>query len=838
VSKEPSKLKKNNLKVLEYWYDSLVQGKRTAADLKNDYLKIDNEVLASGRLNPKLFKDYLNKNLRNKKNLSDDSFEVLISPVVFSSSRKEIAPLWIPARVDNEGVISPARNHMPWIPRNYLEPIISDVKHSFVIGEEKDSKNFFERIKKNRFKDWREFWKLSQGYFKFVSGESLASIQIKSFERQDCGALILDESIRGAHVHVEKLCRQLLASKLDFGLLHSLCEQRESKRKVYSRSRYQAKKTSSRHLGQFEDEFSLSHSQRLALHRTIEAKDSSIVCVSGPPGTGKTTLIQGVVASVWTESAFLGDKRPPVIVACGETNQSVTNIISSFSSVSEKDLFSKRWLPELNAYGRYCCSKLKEKSQAKFHIEMSTGEGLSSVTETFDYLKSAKGFFLENYNSHYQQKLSLRKAVKNLRAELVSEVKALRRGIDSLDSGGFLSRIKESSGRGDYETFYSFISQLAAFDTTHRFKAFMLATHYWEARWLQGLENELIERDNENDDSSRFRNHVNDWQLRSMLTPVFVSTFSMAPRFFYPSRESERKSGKHEIPPIDILIVDEAAKSSPETVAPTFALAKKALVVGDRNQLEPVWNITPANDRLLQAKHGLQKTIPEEMSVSSGDLMGLASHVSGGVEQDKKGSTVGVFLSEHRRSVPEIVSFCNDIAYLGRLDPLRLELKSRILPAMGFFHVSGDGSKLGGSRQNKEEAEKIKNWLRDNADRIKDFYKVDCLDKTVAVITPFFAQARFLEKLLLSEYPKMTIGTVGALQGAESKIVIFSSVYDTSFKGQYFFDKNINHLNVAVSRAKDSFLVFGDMRIFKKESQLPSGVLARALFQRKEQDIR
>ncbi|SCM72927.1 conserved hypothetical protein [uncultured Pleomorphomonas sp.] len=56
----------------------------------------------------------------------------------------------------------------------------------------------------------------------------------------------------------------------------------------------------------------------------------------------------------------------------------------------------------------------------------------------------------------------------------------------------------------------------------------------------------------------------------------------------------------------------------------------------------------------------------------------------------------------------------------------------------------------------------------------------------------------------------MTVGTVHALQGAERPVVIFSPVYSKHADGG-FIDLSPSMLNVAVSRAKDAFLVFGDM---------------------------
>jgi hypothetical protein len=45
-----------------------------------------------------------------------------------------------------------------------------------------------------------------------------------------------------------------------------------------------------------------------------------------------------------------------------------------------------------------------------------------------------------------------------------------------------------------------------------------------------------------------------------------------------------------------------------------------------------------------------------------------------------------------------------------------------------------------------------------------------------------------------------------------------------------FFDRKPNMLNVAVSRAMDSFVVIGDMRLFRRKGRSPSAVLGSMLF--------
>ncbi|WP_240903830.1 hypothetical protein [Chengkuizengella sediminis] len=51
-----------------------------------------------------------------------------------------------------------------------------------------------------------------------------------------------------------------------------------------------------------------------------------------------------------------------------------------------------------------------------------------------------------------------------------------------------------------------------------------------------------------------------------------------------------------------------------------------------------------------------------------------------------------------------------------------------------------------------------------------------------------------------------------------------STVYGNE-DGCYFIDVNKSMLNVAVSRSKDSFIVFGDINSFKKNKSSASGLL-------------
>jgi len=141
---------------------------------------------------------------------------------------------------------------------------------------------------------------------------------------------------------------------------------------------------------------------------------------------------------------------------------------------------------------------------------------------------------------------------------------------------------------------------------------------------------------------------------------------------------------------------------------------------------------------------------------------------------------------------------------------------------------------MGSSRWNPIEARSIARWISDHQKLLKSLYPDLPLQEIIAIVTPFKKQTNLLRKELLLQgiNEHIGIGTVHTLQGAERHIILFSPVYGTNDNGMaYFFDRGVNMLNVAVSRARDSFLVFGNMNIFNSNNTtLPSGLLGQYLF--------
>lgn len=386
-------------------------------------------------------------------------------------------------------------------------------------------------------------------------------------------------------------------------------------------------------------------------------------------------------------------------------------------------------------------------------------------------------------------------------------------------------------------------------DTQVRFPAFLLATHYWEGRWLMDM---ATIGDLNKEKSLKGAKAVKArWQRRMKLTPCVVMTCYMLPHHLIISEHvgGDKKFERGYLYNFaDLLIVDEAGQVLPEVAAASFALAKKALVIGDTEQIAPIWNSLPGIDIGNMVEEnilpgGTQEELTDAYAVicdsgksaASGSVMKIAQFNSR--YQYDPDLVRGMYLYEHRRCFDNIIGYCNALCYHGKLQPKRGAGKETLFPAMGYLHIDGKGMQAnGGSRYNASEAEAVAAWLAAYKEEIEHHYGKP-LHKVVGVVTPFSAQVDAIKAALCklgincsSGDDSLTVGTVHSLQGAERGIVLFSPVY-SKHKDGGFIDSDNSMLNVAVSRAKDSFLVFGDMDLFETQhSSSPRGLLAKYLF--------
>jgi AAA domain len=875
--------------------------------------------------------------------------EVIIAPEVFvaeatggaGSQRgpRALIPLLIAAEVDEHGVFTPRGGALPWVPRRFLEP------HGLTgptIGAVDDLEDAIASLDEGSIRTWEHLEQACIRVYERVTGAAAGRLVVPGYQQVSDLALVVAEGdglniSRAIRAVLEELPRDRPLPPLLQTYLHG-APQPSPPLDLVSQQRLAAT-----HLGQMGNAHSLSPNQRQTLHHVLNmcAEESGqILAVNGPPGTGKTTLLQSVVASLWVQRALAGG-APPVIVATSTNNQAVTNILDSFGAagaVEHRSTLERRWLEGIDSHGVFHVGSTRAPggyqfiSGSKTNLPSDVLDDVSRSRMEARFVACAREWFqfpvphvpaamdalhgelrracsavatiadamhrfrrVHSMVSHADLASEARERLEERRAEqerALSELSAQRSTFSALvgrrspwlrwlsavvwtvwpsafervrtlnrksaalfaDHGdphtdrachdafataerrlftvlGDVERDLDESRRveqalrnavslGSEVPLDSILSGVEReLDRGARYRAFWLATHYWEARWLV--------------EAAKAKDKAAPKELRlAMLAPCHVATCYSLPAV----HRRLTTSGEGQI---DLLLLDEAGQVSPEVGAAAFALATNALVVGDTYQLEPVWGIQPALDQANVRRFGLdcEEVRERGLSAAAGSVMQVAQRACN-YRQFPAPHPSGLFLTEHRRCRDPIIAYCNELTYGGVLEPLRGPHGARVdLPAMMFMPVVGKASRRGGSRMNVMEAEAIAKWIAEHLPNIAAAYGADDDDTVlslIGIVTPFRAQSEAVSKAMRARgLPRFTVGTVHSLQGAERAIVIFSPTYSSSERpGRLFFDMGPNMLNVAVSRAKDHFIVFGDPGIIRRQNvRTPSSLLAAHLEQ-------
>jgi len=952
--------------LLRYWRSSLADAELSEPEQKLPGVELSMEDLRRGRLPPEEA-DVLvragGKLSSQPSQLSDfddpepEFLRVLIAPLslvrTFDRGQRsdpwKYTPLWFGATLESGGTLTGDPSLGAWMVRRYLEPIGSVGP---ILGALADADHFLSREDAPESPDWQEHLDFAEGLFHAVTGMSFDDFELPEFTVRKSRVIPAD-LVKGAGQRLLTLYDRLLEAPALNPVVSSLARRTEAR--LAAPPDELAQPGHRRHLGQMTDAFALAPSQRQSLHAVLELEDFEIAAIEGPPGTGKTTLLRSVVAAGWVESAIAGGE-PPVVHACSNNNQAVTNILDSFDAAATGtgDVWAHRWLPNVGSYGLYLPSyqafKKRSRQLAKYQCAQpgSPWTGFPETMEQDDYVAQAEAAYLRSARIALPESSApdvdraveaIHQELHQLTAELeglldlaaraveaplfserpwpsgdevyraasarTDELYALRRevldraeNIPILDELlAFLSFFRRRRDRrlarpfldrdlepphfprqalldslnadlrarlAPYEAYLELVRRVVALalesgedeatiesvraepkkviellDRTLRYRLFQVAGRYWEGRWLLDMR-QLLETPGE----LRRQNPVTcrrRLQRLAKITPIMVSTFYLAPKIFeyYDGQKGQPMPLEQGI---DLLIVDEAGQVAPEVGAPVFALARRAVVVGDVHQIEPIWGVTPPIDHanLVQAGFDPERWHEEgfeNFRSDRGSVMQVAQKRTRWSAEEKR---EGLFLSEHRRSVPKIIAYCNELVYRNRLVPKRQAPEGLPLPSLGWAHVHHRSERRGSSRFNPGQARALAEWLRDRAPELRDHYRVT-LGEIVGIITPFAAQRAALKEELrragLAD-AGIEVGTVHTFQGAERPVMLFSSVYSRDDGGSYFYDVGPNMLNVAVSRARDAFIVFGDMTTFDPRlTSRPSGLLAKHLFASPENEI-
>jgi very-short-patch-repair endonuclease len=259
--------------------------------------------------------------------------------------------------------------------------------------------------------------------------------------------------------------------------------------------------------------------------------------------------------------------------------------------------------------------------------------------------------------------------------------------------------------------------------------------------------------------------------------------------------------------PFDVVIVDEASQCDIRSLL-VLTLARRAVVVGDDKQISPTSFVSVDVVRDLIDRH--LKNVPSAHFYEPNEsLFNRASGAANGA----------LTLSEHFRCVPEIITFCSQRWYDGRIQPLRAGAGAFAEPFQVTHTPEGIRQSLTGYGNDVNQAEadalieKVVELSEDEAYQDKTFGVISLLSSSKQDV---YLQHRLLARLGEREFAHRQIKVGGSytFQGAERDVMFISLVVDSTKRfGAFTSLDDERRVNVAASRARDQVWIFHSAEI-------------------------
>ncbi|MDR3117335.1 MAG: DUF559 domain-containing protein [Puniceicoccales bacterium] len=260
----------------------------------------------------------------------------------------------------------------------------------------------------------------------------------------------------------------------------------------------------------------------------------------------------------------------------------------------------------------------------------------------------------------------------------------------------------------------------------------------------------------------------------------------------------------------DYLIVDEAGQSDIGSALPLLWRAKHACIVGDPRQLAPIRHLGQKTEERLLREHHIPKREAEFLLHLQNSLFECADHYA----------HVKQRLCQHYRCAAAIARYFNRFFYGNALqlmtDEEKLRLPERFRPGLSWEDVRGPLERprdAPGGWHCEAEAEALVHWVHERL--------LQGFEGSLGVVTFFTCQRTLIQKKLdtrlsharpRGDWSPPTVATAHGFQGGECDVICLSlCLGEDEREGSHsFLKKNLNLLNVAVSRARALCVVFAN----------------------------
>jgi hypothetical protein len=260
----------------------------------------------------------------------------------------------------------------------------------------------------------------------------------------------------------------------------------------------------------------------------------------------------------------------------------------------------------------------------------------------------------------------------------------------------------------------------------------------------------------------------------------------------------------------DLVIIDEAAQSDLASALPLLYRAKRAMVIGDPNQLSHITSLKKGAENRLAEQCVLTEEDAARYSYEGTSLYGRAVACV---------SSEPILLRRHHRSVPEIIGFANETVYHGQLI---VETQPADWPSMVWIDVVGGAHRPGTRDRSSWNPAEVRAVMRALAARVADWRQRGW---SVGVIAPFRPQVNRIRDEVKRDAALMNAGlavdSVYGFQGDERDVIVLSpTIAADTPRGLIRTAGTRNQVNVAVTRARKQLVVVGDRQTCLSSSTL------------------
>lgn len=311
-----------------------------------------------------------------------------------------------------------------------------------------------------------------------------------------------------------------------------------------------------------------------------------------------------------------------------------------------------------------------------------------------------------------------------------------------------------------------------------------------------------------------------DAAKQALVPDLWASLFLLVPAVSTTFASVERMLGS--LPPeaLGWLLIDEAGQALPQAAVGALMRSRRAIIVGDPMQIEPVVVLPDILTQAICRTFGID---PDRFNAPAASVQTLADAATPYVSEfhNRHGSrTVGVPLLVHRRCDEPMFGISNAVAYEHLMVQGRRAGSSAIRDILGpsrWIDIAGSASE----KWCPEEGEAVLELLA----RLRALTE----PPDIYIITPFVVvqdnmRALVRESGVLDSWttdPRRwvyeRIGTVHTVQGREAEAVIFvlGAPAPQQTGARNWAGGRPNILNVAVTRAKEALYVVGNRSLWQ-----------------------